>query len=318
VSALSSVDIGLSPLVSVVIPVRGKANELWFTLQGLVYAGFNEDVEVLVVDNDPSEDVRLVCDYFSRPWLRYLEAGDVKGVNYPREVGARHARGVWLLILDSHVLLKPGTWEVLRERIQQGIYPPGSLVHFGVSFGSPHVWGAYRLTLNQNFWGTWHHLVEPGWTQPYPIAATGNWSILTRCEDWRAIGGLNPEFRGYGGDEIYLQLKYWRFGGQVLLDPALVGSHWSGPRAYRVEGLELLINTAIAGRVVVGPSFLDRYGQSLAAHFSVGGCSQAAIAQALQDGVSKAEQSPECSQIQDWPRSFDDVLTLWDQQSIPC
>lgn len=306
----------LNPLLSIVIPVRGKANELWFTLQGLVHAGFDEDVEILVVDNEPSEEVRAVCDYFGRPCLRYVEAGEVKGVNYPRSVGAHCSRGLWLLILDSHVLLKPDAWQILRERILQDVYPPRALIHFGVSFGAPVVWGAYKLTLEKNFWGTWHHLVDPVKTEPYPIAATGNWSLLMRRDDWHAVGGLNPEFRGYGGDEIYLQLKVWRSGGQVLLDPSLVGSHWSGPRAYRVEGLELLINTAIAGRIVVGSSFLDRYGPGLGSYYGGNGYSQDAIEQALQLGVSRAESSPECLQTDAWPLSFDDVLSLWDERSI--
>ena len=56
-----------APLLSIVIPVRGKANELWFTLQGLMHAGFNEHVEILVVDNEPSADVREVCEYFQGP-----------------------------------------------------------------------------------------------------------------------------------------------------------------------------------------------------------------------------------------------------------
>jgi len=204
-----------APLLSLVIPVRGKANELWFTLQGLMHAGFDEQVEILVVDNDPSAEVRDVCEYFSRPCLRYVEAGEIKGVNYPRSVGASQARGEWLMVLDSHVLMQPGSWAQIRKRIAEGIYPHRALIHFGVSFGAPVVWGAYRLTFDTNFWGTWHHLVPEDAQQPYPIAATGNWAFLTRLSDWKLCGGFNEEFRGYGGDED--------------LSPAeILASRWAG------------------------------------------------------------------------------------------
>ena len=63
-----------APWLSIVIPVRGKENELWFTLQGLLNAGLEAGIEVLVVDNEPSKDVRDVCESFGRPGLRYLEA----------------------------------------------------------------------------------------------------------------------------------------------------------------------------------------------------------------------------------------------------
>ena len=134
------------PVLSIVIPVRGKPNELWFTLQGLLHAGFQDQVEILVVDNDPSQEVREVCEYFSRPILRYIEAGEIKGVNYPRSVGADNARGQWLMMLDSHVLMEPGSYTTILNRIKMNCYPPRSLVHCGVSFGAPAVWGSYRLT----------------------------------------------------------------------------------------------------------------------------------------------------------------------------
>ena len=306
-----------APWLSIVIPVRGKENELWFTLQGLLNAGLEAGIEVLVVDNEPSKDVRDVCELFGRPGLRYLEAGTVKGVNYPRSFGASVARGQWLLMLDSHVLMKPGSFALLRERIRSGVYPAKSLIHFGVSFGSPEIWGAYRLTLESNFWGTWHHLVDTNEQDPYPIGATGNWALLTRLSDWVSIGGFNDAFRGYGGDEIYLQLKYWQSGGQVLLDPQVSGSHWSGPRAYGVTPMELVVNTAIAGRVVVGSSFLARFGDALVAHYCDKGMKSDAVRSALHRGVLQAQLSDELTTPRQWSRSFDDVLAHWRDFRIP-
>ena len=306
-----------APWLSIVIPVRGKENELWFTLQGLLNAGLEDGIEVVVVDNDPSDHVRDVCESFGRSCLRYVEAGEVKGVNYPRSVGASEARGEWLMMLDSHVLMRPGSFALMRERILEGAYPEKSLIHFGVSFGSPEVWGAYRLTLHTNFWGTWHHLVEPNALNPYPIGATGNWAFLTRISDWNVMGGFNEAFRGYGGDEIYLQLKYWRSGGQVLLDPQVSGSHWSGPRAYHVTPLELVVNTAIAGRVVVGSSFLERFGEALLEHYVQKGLQGDHVRSALHRGVLQAQLSEELQAPKQWRLSFDDVLAHWRDSKIP-
>jgi glycosyltransferase involved in cell wall biosynthesis len=303
-------------LLSIVIPVRGKANELWFTLQGLLHAGFQDRVEILVVDNDPSQEVQEVCDYFARPILRYIKAGEIKGVNYPRSVGANVARGKWLMMLDSHVLMQPGSYNTILERIRTDCYPPRSLVHCGVSFGAPKVWGSYRLTLETNFWGRWHYLVRPDALQPYPIAATGNWAFITRLEDWDSCGGFNEAFRGYGGDEIYLQLKYWRAGGQVLLDPLLKGCHWSGPRSYSVASKELIVNTSIAGRIVVGSDFASRFQENIVTSYEQRGIDAAVAREAVALGISLAERSSEISRVEQWPLSFDEILAYWQQSGI--
>jgi hypothetical protein len=303
-------------LLSIVIPVRGRENELWFTLQGILHAGFQDRVEVIVVDNEPSQAVRDVCDYFARPMLRYIEAGEIKGVNYPRSVGAKAAKGAWLMMLDSHVLMAPGSFDIILDRINSGCYPPRALVHCGVSFGGPEVWGSYRLTLDTNFWGTWHHLVRADAHLPYPIAATGNWCFMTRLSDWHRCGGLNEAFRGYGGDEIYLQLKYWRSGGQVLLDPLLKGCHWSGPRAYSTASTELIVNTAIAGRVVVGEAFASRFLESLVSCYRDRGVDAAVARESVRQGIALAEQSGELALATQWPLTFDEVLSRWKQHQI--
>jgi hypothetical protein len=185
-----------------------------------------------------------------------------------------------------------------------------------VSFGAPEVWGSYRLTLESNFWGTWHYLLRPDAQIPYPIAATGNWFFITRLMDWQHCGGFNEAFRGYGGDEIYLQLKYWRAGGQVLLDPLLRGYHWSGPRSYSIASTELIINTAIAGRVVVGESFASRFHESMAAFYQKRGTDIALAREAVAQGIALAEQSSELNSTKQWQLSFDEVLAHWQKNHI--
>ena len=306
----------MAPLVSVIIPVRGKPNELWFTLQGLAHAGFGEASEIIVVDNEPDGDVEEVCRYYDRPWLRYIPAGEVASVNYPRTVGAEQATGDWLLTIDSHVLLQPGTFDDLSKRIAAGSYPEGALVHFGISFGGPNVYGGYRLTLEENFWGAWELLLPEGCADPYHVAASGNWALLTRRADWQRLGGFNPGFRGYGGDEIYIQLKYWRQGGQVLLDPALRGCHWSGKRGYSFDLDAFLRNVALGGRIVVGDEFLERFAEPLERFYSPRAGHPDLVGEALRAGAAMAEGHLETRQLDAAPLTFDDVRSLWQRLNV--
>jgi len=80
--------------------------------------------------------------------------------------------------------------------------------------------------------------------------------------------------------------------------------------------LELIVNTAIAGRVVVGEDFMDRYGSSLSAYYQERGVAADVVGYSLSSGVSKAERSAEITLPAAWPLSFDDVLSFWKQTGV--
>ena len=77
------------------------------------------------------------------------------------------------------------------------------------------------------------------------------------------------------------------------------------------------MNTAIAGRVVVGSSFLERFGDALVAHYCDKGLKSDAVRSALHRGVLQAQLSDELTTPKQWSRSFDDVLAHWRDSRIP-
>ena len=115
------------PGISIVIACRDEADTLWFTLHSLqmhTRGSFVErdGMEIVVADNDPGaktcgRTVQEVCAAFAKARfpVRYLAAGEVKSVFYPRNQGAAAAQGEHLIFLDSHVLLTPYTIEALHR-----------------------------------------------------------------------------------------------------------------------------------------------------------------------------------------------------------
>jgi glycosyltransferase involved in cell wall biosynthesis len=310
-------------MLSIIIPCRGEANLLWFTLQSLAFDDL-DDVEIIVVDNGPSDEVMRVCLEFGHP-VRYVADVAVQSPYYPRNVGASVAKGEWLLFLDAHVLLNPGAIDTIKSRICPGAvldgacYPPLSMVHFPVGFRNQKTWyGHYKLTLAKNFWGEWGPTskgVLTGRSGTYPIGASGIWAFLTRKADWEAVGGFNPNFTGYGGGEVYLQLKYWRMGGQVLLDPAIWGVHWSAPRTYAANWRDRIRNVGIGGTAVVGPSFWKRFEDGLVAHYVSKGVVDAEARTWLREGTNLGLEEA------DWLAeqakfSYDEVLELWKREHV--
>jgi len=247
--------------LSIIIPVRGSPNELWFTLQSLcIHQSVREhgDVEIIVADNDPviprgkkvnqAEDIVRGLNLGDR--ARWIDAHHVKSPYYPRDTGAAHATGDWLLFLDSHVLLSPGFIAGLLDDLYG--YHPETITHYPVTFRYPtRKYGHYDLesVMTTTFWGLWKHLARNTDT-PYPIGASGIWAYCVRRDFYEFIGGFNPHFEGYSGGEPYLDLKAWNLGAGVFLDPRRHGAHWSGPRSYSANYKDRVRNFALAVSVV--------------------------------------------------------------------
>lgn len=307
--------------LSIIIPVRKEPPaHLWFTLQSLAFEF--EDVEILVVDNCPEMDDEIfkVCGQFGSP-VRYLHAPATQSPYHPRNIGAAEAKGRWLLFLDAHVLLAPGSLARIREMANEDDYLekslpaplPPTMVHFPVGFRNQKTWYThYRLTLEKNFWGEWGPTLKT--TVRTQIAASGIWAFLTRKKDWELIRGFNPKFSGYGGGEVYLQLKYWRMGGSVSMDPRVRGVHYSALRGYGASWLDRITNVGCAGRAVVGKDFLGCYGPKLLDYFQSKGVPRVTALEHLRLGAT--EGAEEGDWLDSAPLSFDQVLAKWRKDGV--
>ena len=102
----------------------------------------------------------------------------------------------------------------------------------------------------------------------HPIGASGLWCYSTPKAALAAVRGYNPNFLGYAGGEVYLELKYWLLGGHVVLlqeetgQQPISGVHWSAPRRYKVRQDESIHDTLLAVSVVA-PDCLDAVGCAL-------------------------------------------------------
>ena len=314
------------PGISIVIACRDEADTLWFTLHSLQMhtrgALVERDgMEIVVADNDPGAKtcgltVEEVCAAFAKARfpVRYLAAGEVKSVFYPRNQGAAAAAGEHLIFLDSHVLLAPYTIESLHRLFlnRSGLpthapTPDLYLAHVPIAFHDPnHRFGPYKLRLRGDFWGEWVPMSQMSERPPqpvngnglevatYPIAASGLWCYSTPKAALEAVRGYNPNLLGYAGGEVYLELKYWLLGGHVVLleeetvQEAISGVHWSAPRRYRVTWKEWVHDVLLAVGVVA-PDCLDEVGRALQTKSKLDGESMALLReQARQAGAEEA------------------------------
>jgi hypothetical protein len=201
---------------------------VWFTIQAirLFHSEVSDKLEFLIVDNHPegaaAASLKALEDWI--PFLRYVPFQGYRGTSV-RDLIFREANADIVCCVDSHVLLKPGALAALvrwfddhpdsRDLIQGPLMDDGlngpSATHF------EPVWGV-------GMYGQWaldKRAIDPE-GEPFEIEMQGLGLFACRQEAWP---GLNPRFRGFGGEEGYLHEKVRRAGGRVLCHPAVGWAH---------------------------------------------------------------------------------------------
>ena len=93
-----------SPVVSVIIPAKNAAAYIGETIASALAQA--DVAEVIVVDDGSTDDTVAIVQAIRDPRLR-LMMNDASGVSAARNLGARTARGDWLMFLDADDRLRP-------------------------------------------------------------------------------------------------------------------------------------------------------------------------------------------------------------------
>jgi GT2 family glycosyltransferase len=101
------------PVVSVVVPTRGRAAYLEVTLDSLLAQHTETAHEIVVVDDGAPDATAPVVT--ARPAVRYIAHGETRGLNAARNTGLREARAPLIAFVDDDVLVPPGWLDALVE-----------------------------------------------------------------------------------------------------------------------------------------------------------------------------------------------------------
>jgi len=197
---------------------------VFFTIQSirLYHSEIIDSVEFIVVDNNPtSKSGEATGDYVRKiEGSQYIPFTDYTATTIKNKI-FENARTPFVLCIDCHVLLKPKSIEKLIAYFEKE--DTGNLLH-GPLINEK---GDVIATSMKDTWGSHMHgqwLVDTNYvdenTTPYDIFAMGMGLFACRKDSWL---GFNPNFRGFGGEEVYLQTKYRAYNKRVILLPFL---HW--------------------------------------------------------------------------------------------
>ena len=106
------------PIVSVVIPTYNHAEYLKKALESALSQTFNL-IEVLVIDNNSSDDTDLVLGSFVDRRLRIIKTDNKGVIAVSRNLGIKKAVGKWIAFLDSDDFWYPNRLETIIQNLDQ-------------------------------------------------------------------------------------------------------------------------------------------------------------------------------------------------------
>jgi hypothetical protein len=204
---------------------------VYFTVQAarLYHPEILDQTSFLVIDNHPegpaAADLKRLDE--TVPNLRYVPFRGYRGTAV-RDLIFREADADIVMCVDSHVMLRPGAIGALLEyfdahpdsldMIQGPLLDDGLANIVGTHF-SPK-WGA-------GMYGQWDtdERAKKVDGEAFEIEMQGLGVFACRRDAWP---GINPRFRGFGGEEGYLHEKVRQNGGRVMCLPALAWAHRFG------------------------------------------------------------------------------------------
>ncbi len=220
-------------MVSIIICTYNRAQTLKLCLEKIMIHGgsFLEKIEVIIVDNNSTDDTKKVCSDFISLNINYILEENI-GLSFARNTGAHSAKYNWLFYLDDDALLLESTLRHLFKTIENDRFD-----FFG---------GLYKAK----------YLTEkPKWIHPSFGASTTSLSQLDELpEDENIIGlimvikkdllvqlgmfdtslGMSGNIIGYG-EETELQKRAKSFGIRLGLNPFFIVEHIVGEHKHKLS-----------------------------------------------------------------------------------
>jgi hypothetical protein len=200
---------------------------VYFSVQALrmYHPEILDQIQILIIDNNPAgaaaEKLKELDSYI--PNYRYVPESKVVGTAI-RDRIFQESNSEFVLVMDCHVFIVPGALARLLEYLDANPDSPdllqGPLLHDDLRTISTH----FAPGWHSGMWGTWAY--DPrGESEDAPgfdIPMQGCGLFACRREAWP---GLNPNFRGFGGEEGYIHEKVRQAGGRTLCLPFLRWMH---------------------------------------------------------------------------------------------
>jgi LicD family len=252
---------------TIAIATDDDLDGVYFTIQALrlYHPEIADRTEILVIGNHPggacAGPLKSLEDCI--PGYRYIPNADVKGTAV-RDLVFREARGEFVVCIDCTIMVAPGALKCLYDYFD--VHPDcndllqGPLLHDDMKTMATHLSPEWEAGMYGRFVADDSESAGID-GEPFEIQMQSLELFACRRAVWP---GLNPAFRGLGGEEGYIHEKVRRRGGRTICLPFLSWlrrSNRSLERRYPRNWDDLIWN------YIVGRRELDMVTKDIREHF---------------------------------------------------
>lgn len=188
---------GTLPLVSMIIPTRDRADLLSMCLDSLLHKTSYPHYEIIIIDNGSVEAAtQKLFDSLPKDRIRVLRDNDAFNYSRLNNLGARHARGDILCLMNNDIEILTPDWveEMLSFVLQEDIgcvgarlwFPDGRLQHAGVITGLGGVAGHPNKFFPRGYIGYFGRAVLA-----QSLSAVTAACLMVRRTVWEQVNGLD-------------------------------------------------------------------------------------------------------------------------------
>jgi len=205
--------IKIQPLVSIIFPTRDEGKNILASIHSLLKIGSNHSFEIIIVDDGSIDGC---CDFVlklpANKIIKVIKTKDQGSAN-ARNIGAREAKGIFLIFCDAHLFFYENWLEKLLEPIFKNMCQATSL---GIA---PHTLPnnvAYGQTILQDFNLKW---TDPPSMEPFETPILPGACIAMHKNTFEQIEGFENNFILWGYEDAEISIKLWLFGYTCMIQP---------------------------------------------------------------------------------------------------
>lgn len=220
----------MSKTLTIGMATHDDFDGVFFSIQALrmYHPEILDDIEIIIIDNNPDGEHSNSIKNFTNQIkghtpTRHILAGEWKSTAV-RDLVFEEANTPYVLCMDSHVLLEPGSLQKLiqyyKDNPDTNNLLQGPMMYDDLKSPVTHmdpVWRDHMFGI----WATDKRGISND-QDPFEIPMHGMGLFTCRKEAWL---GFNKNFKGFGGEEGYIHEKYRQAGHMTLCLPFLRWNH---------------------------------------------------------------------------------------------
>ncbi|MDD3653817.1 MAG: glycosyltransferase [Desulfotomaculaceae bacterium] len=205
---------------SIIIPCKNEGTNVKMTMASILTAMPDDDYEIIIVDDGSIDGCCLFLNEYTQDQKVNLIVSPGLGAARARNLGAKAARGKYLIFCDAHIKV-PVSWP---ENLLSTFRNPK------VSAVSPAI-VSMDNPVNLGCGQTWNSCLKSVWLSRSKIQGLTTVPLLpggclaVRADVFRQVGGFDQGFIIWGYEDVELSLKLWLFGYKLYVNPSIIVQH---------------------------------------------------------------------------------------------